>query len=59
VAQEALNRIADLYVIEAKAIDYRLKCWTALTRYAETGDLPIDNNPVEKGWANDKAVCLS
>ena len=30
-----------------KAIDYRLKRWGALTRYAETGDLPIDNNPVE------------
>jgi transposase len=90
VAQEALNRIAQLYVIEtegcqmtvgerqslrvekslpllaslhewlqqtrlltapnsatAKAIDYSLKRWTALTRYAETGDLPIDNNPIE------------
>jgi transposase len=31
----------------AKAIDYSLKRWIALTRYAETGDLPIDNNPVE------------
>jgi transposase len=31
----------------AKAIDYGLKRWIALTRYAETGDLPIDNNPVE------------
>jgi hypothetical protein len=90
IAQEALNRIAQLYVIEAdgrdlatderkrlraektlpvlanlhdwlqqtrlriapnsataKAIDYSLKRWAALTRYAETGDLPIDNNPVE------------
>ena len=90
IAQEALNRIAPLYVIEAegrdmsiderqrlrveksrpllsalhdwlqqtrlrtapntataKAIDYSLKRWVALTRYAETGDLPIDNNPVE------------
>lgn len=90
VAQEALNRIAGLYAIEAegreltadgrqrlraeksrpllsalhdwlqqtrlrtapntttaKAIDYSLKRWAALTRYAETGDLPIDNNPVE------------
>lgn len=90
VAQEALQRIADLYAIEAegrdmtaderqrlraerslpalaalhdwlqqtrlktapntataKAIDYSLKRWTALTRYAETGDLPVDNNPVE------------
>jgi transposase len=90
VAQEALNRIAVLYALEAegrhltsddrqrlrsekslpiltalhdwlqqtrlrtapnsataKAIDYSLKRWAALTRYAETGDLPIDNNPVE------------
>jgi transposase len=31
----------------AKAIDYALKRWPALVRYAETGDLPIDNNPVE------------
>jgi len=31
----------------AKAIDYSLKRWAALRRYAETGDLPIDNNPVE------------
>jgi hypothetical protein len=31
----------------AKAIDYSLKRWPALTRYAETGNLPIDNNPVE------------
>jgi transposase len=90
VAQEALNRIGELYVIEtegrdmaaderqrlraeksvpaladlhdwlqqtrlktppnsatSKAINYSLKRWPALTRYAETGDLPIDNNPVE------------
>jgi hypothetical protein len=31
----------------AKAVDYSLKRWAALTRYAESGDLPIDNNPVE------------
>ena len=30
-----------------KAIDYSLKRWAALKRYAETGDLPIDNNPIE------------
>jgi transposase len=90
VAQEALQRIAGLYAIEAegqslsteerqrlraeksqpvladlhdwlqqtrlstapnsataKAIDYSLKRWAALTRYAQTGDLPIDNNPIE------------
>jgi transposase len=31
----------------ARAIDYSLKRKPALTRYAETGHLPIDNNPVE------------
>jgi transposase len=31
----------------ANAIDYSLKRWAALVRYAETGDLPIDNNAVE------------
>ena len=31
----------------AKALDYTLKRWSALVRYAETGHLPIDNNPVE------------
>ncbi len=31
----------------AKAINYTLKRWPALIRYAETGHLPIDNNPVE------------
>ena len=30
-----------------KAIDYNLKCWTALSRYAEEGRYPIDNNPIE------------
>jgi transposase len=92
VAQEALQRIAALYAIEAegkelsiearqqlrrdkslpqlqafhdwlvntrvgianggtsaKTMDYILKRWPALIRYAETGHLPIDNNPVENG----------
>lgn len=31
----------------AKAIDYSLKRWPALIRYADSGHLPIDNNPVE------------
>ena len=31
----------------AKAIDYSLKRWPALSRYATAGRLPIDNNPVE------------
>jgi len=90
IAQEALNRIAVLYAIEAqgqdmtpeerttlrqdqaqpllqsmhdwllqtrvtvangggtaKALDYSLRRWAALSRYATDGRLPIDNNPVE------------
>ena len=31
----------------AKAIDYSLKRWPALSRYATAGHLPIDNSPVE------------
>ena len=31
----------------AKAIDYSLKRWAALRRYATDGQFPIDNNPVE------------
>lgn len=31
----------------AKALDYTLKRWPSLIRYAHTGHLPIDNNPVE------------
>jgi len=31
----------------AKAIDYSLKRWDALTRYIDDGDLPISNNWVE------------
>jgi len=31
----------------AKAIDHALKRWPALQRYASSGNLPIDNNPVE------------
>ena len=31
----------------AKAIDYSLRRWPALIRYATDGQLPIDNNPVE------------
>ena len=30
-----------------RAIDYSLKRWPALQRYADSGHLPIDNNPVE------------
>lgn len=31
----------------ARAIDYTLKRWPALARYAENGFYPIDNNPIE------------
>lgn len=31
----------------AKAVDYSLKRWSALSRYATDGIMPIDNNPVE------------
>jgi hypothetical protein len=31
----------------ANAIDHTLNRWPALIRYAETGHLPIDNNPIE------------
>ena len=31
----------------ARALDYSLKRWPALVRYANSGDLPIDNNPIE------------
>jgi hypothetical protein len=34
-------------VRHAKAIDYSLKRWAALTRYLDDGDVPIDNNWVE------------
>jgi transposase len=40
------KRVADGSAL-AKAIDYSLKRWQALIRYADSGDLPIDNNPVE------------
>jgi transposase len=33
---------------EARAVRYTLKNWTALTRYAEDGDLEIDNNATER-----------
>lgn len=31
----------------AKALDYSLKRWAALTRYQEDGAVPIDNNQIE------------
>jgi transposase len=38
----------------AKAIDYSLKRWDALTRYLDDGEVPIDNNWIEnqiRPWA--------
>lgn len=31
----------------SRAIDYSLKRWPAILRYADSGHLPIDNNPIE------------
>jgi transposase len=45
----------------AKALDYSLKRWVALTRYLEDGALPIDNNQVEnqiRPWALGRANWL-
>lgn len=39
----------------AKAIDYSLKRWPALVRYATDGALPIDNNPIENAI---RPVCV-
>ena len=41
----------------ARAIDYSLKRWEALTRYLDDGDAPIDNNWVEnqiRPWATGR-----
>ena len=38
----------------AKALDYSLKRWVALTRYLEDGAVPIDNHQIEnliRSWA--------
>lgn len=47
------DRVPDDSAI-AKALDYSLKHWAALTRYLEDGAVPIDNNWVEnqiRPWA--------
>ena len=59
-AQHAVPRLAALHLwllatrqraadgcALARALDYSLKRWPALSRYATRGDLPIDNNPIE------------
>ncbi len=45
-----------------RAIRYTLKNWIALTRYAEDGDLEIDNNATERsirGIAVGRSLCTS
>ncbi|MEX3639944.1 transposase, partial [Paraburkholderia sp. BR14427] len=45
----------------AKALDYSLKRWEALTRYLDDGHVPIDNNWVEnqiRPWAIGRANWL-
>ena len=42
-------RVDGLWRRLGKALDYRLKCWTPLSRYADSGHLSIENNPVENG----------
>jgi hypothetical protein len=45
----------------AKALDYSLKRWMALTRYLEDGAVPIDNNAVEnpiRPWALGRSNLL-
>jgi hypothetical protein len=33
--------------LDAKAMDYSIKRWSALVRYLDNGQLPIDNNLIE------------
>ena len=47
--------------VMAKALDYSLKRWIALTRYLDDGAVPIDNNQVEnqiRPWARRRSNCL-
>jgi len=66
--QEALPRLGDLHgwlcakrrvaadgTGLARAIDYSLKRWPAILRYVESGQLPIDNNPIENAI---RPICL-
>ncbi len=46
----------------AKALDYSLKRWEALTRYLDDGHVPIDNNWLEnqiRPWATGRSLCTS
>ena len=50
IASAILMRLSAI----AKALDYSLKRWVALTRYLDDGAVPIDNNAVEnqiRPWA--------
>jgi len=45
----------------SKALDYSLKRWAALSRYLDTGAVPIDNNWAEnqiRPWALGRKNCL-
>ena len=46
----------------AKALDYNLKRWQALTRYLDDPHVPIDNNRIEnliRPWAMGCSLCTS
>jgi transposase len=46
----------------AKALDYSLRRWEALTRYLVDGHVPIDNNWLEnqiRPWAMGRSLCTS
>ena len=46
----------------ARALDYSLKRWAALTRYLVDGHVPIDNNWLEnqiRPWAMGRSLCTS
>ncbi|GAB3341393.1 hypothetical protein GCM10027565_43400 [Bordetella tumulicola] len=45
--QEQRARVSDGSAT-AKACDYNLKRWSALTRYLDDGQLPIDNNHIKR-----------
>jgi hypothetical protein len=60
-----LLRIRDELLPKSDAgqtVAYILKNWTALTRYLDDGDLPIDNNRTERslrGIAKGSSLCTS
>ena len=42
-----ISVLNDWFLKLAKAIDYALSNWRALTRYLDDGNVPIDNNAAE------------